>query len=251
MTVAAGIRIGLVLIPWALAELATGYELLGPIALAERLYAVIAALTTSPSVGDEAVVVQLCVSLLRALHGFALGVAIGLPVGCLLGAVPAIRRWTDPFTQLLRRVPPPAWFPLSLALFSSTSSQTAFLICITSVWPIIVHTEGAVSSLPARYRLVAASFRFSLRRYLTRVLLPYSLPTVIAGMRLALGVAWVATIAGESLAGEASGIGRVLRDSWHQSRFDHVLAAIFLVGWVGFIFDMAMQRLERHFAYGG
>jgi nitrate/nitrite transport system permease protein len=165
-----------------------------------------------------------------------------------MGASTACRRLFHPMVQLLRPVSPLAWFPLGLAAFKSAGEATIFVIAITSLWPTLINTAFGVASLPEDHRNVGRAFGFTRWRYLRRILIPWSLPHVVTGLRLSMGIAWVVIVAGEMLAG-GIGIGFFVWDSWNALSLERVISAILLIGVVGLLLDKAFTLVERRFAY--
>ncbi|PDO09862.1 MAG: nitrate ABC transporter, permease protein [Candidatus Reconcilbacillus cellulovorans] len=198
---------------------------------------------------DKGVALQLLASLQRVFTGFLLGAAVAVPLGIAMGAAPVCRNLLDPIVQILRPVSPLAWFPIGLAAFQAAGPATVFIIFITSLWPTVINTAFGVASLPKDYRNVAAVFRFSKRKYLTKVLLPYALPHMLTGLRLSMGIAWMVIVAAEMLSGGV-GIGFFVWDSWNALSVERVISAIALIGLVGLGLDRAFQDLEKRFRDG-
>jgi nitrate/nitrite transport system permease protein len=233
---------------WMLASLAAGRDLPNPIAT----LGVLAQLVSNPlydnGPNDKGVGIQLISSVGRVFAGFALASLLAIPVGFLMGANNVSRRLLYPLVQVMRPVSPLAWFPIGLAVFKSAPTATIFVIFMTSIWPTLINTAFGVMSLPDDHRNVARVFRFSRFKYVTRVLVPYSLPHVLTGLRLSMGVAWMVIVAGEMLAG-GIGIGFFVWDSWNQLSLERVLSAILLIGIVGLLLDRAFEWFGRRFAY--
>lgn len=198
---------------------------------------------------DKGVALQLIASLQRVFMGFLLGAVVAVPLGIAMGAIPVCRKLLDPIVQILRPVSPLAWFPIGLAAFQAAGPATVFIIFITSLWPTVINTAFGVSSLPKDYRNVAAVFRFSKRKYLTKVLLPYALPHMLTGLRLSMGIAWMVIVAAEMLSGGV-GIGFFVWDSWNALSVERVISAIAFIGLVGLGLDHVFQCLVRKFQEG-
>jgi nitrate/nitrite transport system permease protein len=197
---------------------------------------------------DKGVGIQLITSIGRVFVGFGLGSVVAIPAGMLIGASPGCRRLFYPLVQLLRPVSPLAWFPLGLAVFKSAGSATIFVIFITSLWPTLINTAFGVASVPDDHRNLARAFAFSKRKYLTKILIPYSLPYILTGLRLSVGVAWLVIVAGEMLSG-GIGIGFFVWDSWNALSLERVMSAILLIGLVGLLLDRAFDLIARRFSY--
>ena len=197
---------------------------------------------------DKGIGIQLVSSIGRVFAGFALGSLVAIPVGVLMGASSMCRRLFNPLVQLLRPVSPLAWFPIGLAVFKHAGEATIFVIFITSLWPTLINTAFGVGSLPDDHRNVARAFAFSRGRYLRRILIPFSLPHILTGLRLSLGIAWVVIVAGEMLSG-GIGIGFFVWDSWNALSLERVMSAILLIGLIGLLLDRGFDFIARKVSY--
>ena len=197
---------------------------------------------------DKGIGIQLVSSIGRVFAGFALGSLVAIPVGVLMGANSTCRRLFNPLVQLLRPVSPLAWFPIGLAVFKHAGEATIFVIFITSLWPTLINTAFGVGSLPDDHRNVARAFAFSRGRYLRRILIPFSLPHILTGLRLSLGIAWVVIVAGEMLSG-GIGIGFFVWDSWNALSLERVMSAILLIGLIGLLLDRGFDFIARKVSY--
>ena len=203
--------------------------------------------------GTMGVINLVYASLVRVFIGFGLGSLIAIPLGVLMGSSDLAKRLIDPISQVMRPVSPLAWFPLAQVVFL-TLGQGAMpaaivgTIAITCLWPTLVNTAVGVASLPADYAIVARVFQFSKTRYLTKVLLPYSLPHIVTGLRLSMGIAWLVIVAAEMLSG-ASGIGFSAFDAYNQGRLDDMMATIVVIGAVGLILDRGFDLIQKKLSY--
>lgn len=197
---------------------------------------------------DKGIGLQLGSSLARVFTGFLCGAVVAIPVGLLMGANSFCKKMFDPIVQVLKPVSPLAWFPIGLVAFQSAASATVFIIFITSLWPTLINTAFGVSSIPADHKNVARAFGFSKWKYLTRVLLPFSLPHIITGLRLSISVAWLVIVAGEMLSGGV-GIGFFVWDSWNALSLEKVISAILIIGIVGLLLDRVFASLQKRFTY--
>src|SRR5947209_3540535 len=161
---------------WMLAALLAGKDLPGPFATLRVFWDLVSNPFYDAGPSDKGIGLQLLASLQRVFTGFLIGSAVSIPLGLLLGLNPFARRFVDPLVQILRPVSPLAWFPIGLAAFHSAPSATVFMIFITSLWPTVINTAFGVGTLPESHKNVARVFQFSRRKYLFRVVLPYSLP---------------------------------------------------------------------------
>ncbi|MDO8532110.1 MAG: nitrate ABC transporter permease [Dehalococcoidia bacterium] len=233
---------------WALISL-LAKDLPGPIATLKVFWEMIINPLYDNGPNDKGIGLQLFASLQRVLIGFALGSAVAIPLGILIGSNPFARRIMDPIVQILRPISPLAWFPVGLAILHSANNATLFIVFITSLWPTVINTAFGVSSVPQTHKDVARVFKFSRWKYLTRVLLPYSMPHIFTGLRLSMGIAWLVIVAGEMLSG-GTGIGFFIWDSWNALNLQRVISAILLIGIVGLALDRVFQFLVKRFSYG-
>ena len=197
---------------------------------------------------DKGIALQLGSSLIRVFSGFLLGSLVAIPVGLMMGASEVGKKIFYPVVQILKPVSPLAWFPIGLVAFESSSLATIFIIFITSLWPTLINTAFGVASIPDDHKNVAKAFGFSKWKYLTKVLIPFSLPHIITGLRLSIGVAWLVIVAGEMLSG-GMGIGFFVWDSWNALSLERVICAILIIGIVGLILDKLFSILEKKVTY--
>lgn len=197
---------------------------------------------------DKGIGLQLFTSIKTVLTGFLLGSLIAIPIGILMGANAFCKQIFYPIVQLLKPVSPLAWFPIGLVVFKDTGMATVFIVFITSLWSTLINTSFGVASIPQDHKNVAKAFGFSTKRYLTKILIPYSLPHIITGLRLSISVAWLVIVAGEMLSGGA-GIGFFVWDSWNALSLEKVISAILIIGIVGLLFDRIFTFIESKVAY--
>jgi len=198
---------------------------------------------------DKGIGIQLWSSLVRVFLGYGLGTIVAIPLGFLIGANVFFKKLFYPIVQILRPVSPLAWFPLGLATTHSVQSATIFIIFITCLWPTLINTAFGVGSVPDDHKNVGKAFGFSRWKYLTKILLPFSLPHIITGMRLSLGIAWMVIVAGEMLSG-SMGLGFFVWDSWNSLSLERVISAILIIGFVGLLFDRIFNIIEKKVSYG-
>jgi nitrate/nitrite transport system permease protein len=156
----------------------------------------------------------------------------------LLGANQFIRRGFDPIVQVLRTVPPLAWLPIALALFQDGNASALFVIFITAVWPIMINTAVGVQQVPQDYNNVAKVLRLSKMEYLTSILIPSTVPYVFTGLRIGIGLAWLAIVAAEMLI--SRGIGFRIWEAYQAQNLKDmciVILCVICVGLVGFVLD--------------
>jgi nitrate/nitrite transport system permease protein len=185
-------------------------------------------------------------SLLRVGLGYLLAAALGVGMGLLVGLNASFHRALDPLFQMLRTIPPLAWLPIALAVFTQAQPAAVFVIFITAVWPILINTAVGVVRIPEDYRRVARVYQLRGWRYFWLVLLPASAPYIFTGLRIAIGMAWMAIVAAEMLSG-GTGIGFFIWDSWNSSRMADIIVSVAYVGAVGWLLDRAVVGLAVRF----
>ena len=233
---------------WSLLSLYTKDALPGPVATLTVLKEMLSDPFYDYGPNDKGIGLQLFNSIKTVFFGFLLGSLIAIPVGILMGASTICKQIFYPIVQLLKPVSPLAWFPIGLVVFKDTGMATIFIVFITSLWSTLINTSFGVASIPQDYKNVAKAFGFSKMRYLTKILIPYSLPHIITGLRLSISVAWLVIVAGEMLSGGA-GIGFFVWDSWNALSLEKVISAIIIIGIVGLLFDRIFTYIESKVAY--
>lgn len=193
---------------------------------------------------DKGIGLQLATSLVRVFKGFGLAALAGIPLGLAIGASRRAWQAINPVVQVLRPVSPLAWFPLWLVVLKDAGRASVFVIFITALWPTVLNAAAGAASIPRDQRNVARVFRFGRPAYIRHVLVPHALPSIITGLRLSMGIAWMVIVAVEMLSG-GSGIGFFVWDSYNASRLDLVIAAIMLIGTVGLLLDQGFAWLFR------
>ena len=185
---------------------------------------------------DKGLALQILASLGRVAIGFSLSAIVGITVGIIVGANDFAYRAVDPIFQVLRTIPPLAWLPISLAALQQSNPSAIFVIFITSVWPIIINTTVGVQQLPQDYRNVARVLRLSKQKYFLKILLPAAVPYIFTGLRIGIGLSWLAIVAAEMLVGGV-GIGFFIWDAYNNSLMSQIIIALVYVGLVGLLLD--------------
>jgi nitrate/nitrite transport system permease protein len=193
---------------------------------------------------DKGLFWHLLASLQRVALGYVLaaitGVALGVLVGCSVWSMRAL----DPLFQVLRTIPPLAWLPLSLAAFRSGQPSAIFVIFITAIWPIIINTAVGIRNIPQDYRNVARVLRLNGVEYFSTIMLPAAAPYIFTGLRIGIGLSWLAIVAAEMLVGGV-GIGFFIWDAWNSSLISDIILALLYVGIIGFFLDRSIVLLAR------
>ncbi len=175
-------------------------------------------------------------SLQRVAIGFSLSAVAGVALGVLVGSSKMAHRGLDPIFQVLRTVPPLAWLPISLAALHEAQPAALFVIFITAIWPILINTAVGVRNIPQDYRNVGRVLRLSPPEYFVTILLPAATPYIFTGLRIGIGMSWLAIVASEMLLGGV-GVGFFIWDQYNSSRISDIVVALIWVGLVGFALD--------------
>jgi NitT/TauT family transport system permease protein len=184
-------------------------------------------------------------SLFRVTWGFALAVLVGVPAGLLMGWFRPLHEAFNPLLQVLRPISPIAWIPLAILWFGVSDAAPVFLIFLASVFPIAVSATAAVQGVQPVYLRAARNFGLGRVAMFRRVILPATLPQILTGIRIALGVAWLVVVAAEMIAVN-SGLGYLIIDARNAGkRYDLVVAGMVVIGLIGLALDLLVRRLER------
>jgi nitrate/nitrite transport system permease protein len=197
---------------------------------------------------DKGVGIQLAYSIARVLAGYLLAVLVAVPLGFLIGMSPLMSRALDPFIQVLKPISPLAWMPLALYTIKDSNTSAIFVIFICSLWPMLINTAFGVASVRRDWLNVAKTLELGPRRTALSVILPAAAPTILTGMRISIGIAWLVIVAAEMLVG-GTGIGYFVWNEWNNLSITNVINAILLIGLVGMVLDQMMARLQRLVAY--
>lgn len=183
-------------------------------------------------------------SLERVFYGFGLAAIAGIVLGAVVGQSVWAMRGLDPIFQVLRTVPPLAWLPISLAAFRDSGPSAVFVIFITAVWPVIINTAVGIRNIPQDYRNVAEVLRLNPLEYFWRIMIPSAAPYIFTGLRIGIGLSWLAIVAAEMLTGGV-GIGFFIWDAWNSSRLSDIVVALIYIGIVGFVLDRLVAFVGR------
>ena len=188
-------------------------------------------------------------SLQRVAIGFGIAAIVGILMGAVVGQSVWAMRGLDPIFQVLRTIPPLAWLPISLAAFRDSNPSAIFVIFITSVWPVLINTAAGVRNIPQDYRNVAAVLRLNPIEYFFRIMVPAAAPYIFTGLRIGIGLSWLAIVAAEMLTGGV-GIGFFIWDAWNSSRLSDIIVALFYIGFTGFALDRLVAALGQFVTRG-
>ena len=193
---------------------------------------------------DKGLGIQLLYSIGRVALGYMLAVIVAIPVGFLIGMSPLMGQALDPFIQLLKPVSPLAWMPLALYTIKDSGLSAIFVIFICSLWPMLINTAFGVSGTRKEWLNVARTLEVGPIRRAFTVILPAAAPTILTGMRISIGIAWLVIVAAEMLVG-GTGIGYFVWNEWNNLSINNVIVSILAIGLVGMILDQLLARAQR------
>ena len=197
---------------------------------------------------DKGIGIQLAYSIGRVLLGFALAALAAIPIGFLIGMSPLVYRALDPFIQILKPISPLAWMPLALFTLKDSNVSAIFVIFICSTWPMLINTAFGVASVRRDWLNVAKTLEVKPLRKALTVILPAAAPTILTGMRISIGIAWLVIVAAEMLVG-GTGIGYFVWNEWNNLSIVNILSGILAIGLVGMLLDFLVGRLQRAVTY--
>jgi len=197
---------------------------------------------------DQGIGWNVLLSLQRVAVGFGLAAAVGIPLGFMIGRFTFLSRMFNPLISLLRPVSPLAWLPIGLMVFKGANPAAIWTIFICSIWPMIINTAVGVQRVPSDYMNVARVLNLSEWKIVTKILFPAVLPYMLTGVRLAVGTAWLVIVAAEMLTGGV-GIGFWVWDEWNNLNVKNIVIAIFTIGIVGLVLELALIKLATAFTF--
>jgi nitrate/nitrite transport system permease protein len=192
---------------------------------------------------------RVLISLQRVAIGYGLAGVIGIMLGTIIGQSVWAMRGLDPIFQVLRTISPLAWLPISLAAFRDSQPSAIFVIFITSVWPIIINTTVGIRNIPQDYRNVAAVLRLNHIEFFYKIMIPSAAPYIFTGLRIGIGLSWLAIVAAEMLTGGV-GIGFFIWDAWNSSRLSDIVVALVYIGIIGFLLDRLVAAVATFITHG-
>lgn len=193
---------------------------------------------------DKGLFWQTLASFERVAKGYSLAAIAGIGLGILVGTTPVIDKALDPLFQFLRTVPPLAWVPISLAALRQNEPAALFVIFITAVWPILLNTAVGVKQIPQDYRNVSRVLQLSRQKYFFKILIPSAMPYIFTGLRISIGLAWLAIIAAEIIMSGIVGIGFFIWNSYTNDKVGEVILALVYIGAVGLILDRFVSWIQ-------
>lgn len=215
-----------------------------PLDVAEKLWQHIKSPFYDNGPNDKGVGIQLAYSIARVAIGYFLAVIVAIPIGFLIGMSPLMSRALDPFIQILKPISPLAWMPLALYTIKDSGLSAIFVIFICSVWPMLLNTAFGVSAVRKEWLNVARTLEVGPVRRAFTIILPAAAPTILTGMRISIGIAWLVIVAAEMLVG-GTGIGYFVWNEWNNLSITNVITAILLIGLVGMVLDQLLARVAK------
>jgi nitrate/nitrite transport system permease protein len=197
---------------------------------------------------DKGIGLQLAHSLGRVALGFGLAALVAIPLGFVIGMSPLVYRALDPFIQVLKPISPLAWMPLALYTIKDSHVSGVFVIFICSIWPMLINTAFGVAGVRRDWINVARTLEVTPLRKAFRVVLPAAAPTILTGMRISMGIAWLVIVAAEMLVG-GTGIGYFVWNEWNNLSLPNVIFAILMIGVVGMLLDRMFALAQRAVTY--
>jgi nitrate/nitrite transport system permease protein len=197
---------------------------------------------------DKGIGIQIAYSLYRVLTGYLMAALIALPLGFLIGMSTLAYKTLDPFIQVLKPISPLAWMPLALFIIQDSEASAIFVIFICSIWPMLLNTAFGVANVRNDWVNVARTHELGNLRTAFMVILPAAAPTILTGMRISIGIAWLVIVAAEMLVG-GTGIGYYVWNEWNNLDLTSVIFSIMVIGVVGMLLDRFFARVQSAVEY--
>jgi len=197
---------------------------------------------------DKGIGIQLGYSIYRVLTGFGLAALVAVPLGFLIGMSPLMQKALNPFIQVLKPISPLAWMPLALFIIKDSETSAIFVIFICSIWPMLTNTAFGVAGVRKDWVNVARTHELTPIQTAFQVILPAAAPTILTGMRISIGIAWLVIVAAEMLVG-GTGIGYYVWNEWNNLDLTSVIFSILMIGLVGMLLDMALAAATKLVQY--
>lgn len=240
--------LGLLVGVWSLVAASSGQSIPGPLATWHQAVEIFSDPFYRNGPNDQGVGWNVLASLQRVAVGFGLAALVGIPAGFVIGRFNFLSRMFNPLISLLRPVSPLAWLPIGLLVFKGANPAAIWTIFICSIWPMLINTAVGVQRVPQDYMNVARVLNLSEWKIATTILFPAVLPYMLTGVRLAVGTAWLVIVAAEMLTGGV-GIGFWVWDEWNNLNVKNIIIAIFVIGIVGLLLEMALVKLATAFTF--
>lgn len=229
---------------WQLFSWTPGATLPGPIKVIQDTWVLIAYPFFDFGGTNKGLGWQILASLQRVAVGYSLAALVGISLGILVGTSRVMSKALDPLFQLLRTVPPLAWVPISLAALRQNEPAALFVIFVTAIWPILLNTAVGVKQIPQDYNNVSKVLQLSRQEYFFNILIPAALPYIFTGLRIGIGLAWLAIIAAEIVMSGIVGIGFFIWEAYQNNYVSEVIVALVYIGLVGLVLDKSLAYLQ-------
>lgn len=183
-------------------------------------------------------------SLARILVGFSLAGVVGILLGLFLASNKQFDELKN-VIELLRPIPPIAWIPIAIIMFGLGNMSAYFIVFLGAFFPIFTNTYFGASSMPLLYKRITASFAIKPAQYVTKILIPYTLPYMFTGLKIGIGMAWMSVIAAE-LIGAQSGLGYYIQMNRIMLQTDNIMIGMLLIGIIGTVLQKLIDFIEKH-----
>lgn len=197
---------------------------------------------------DKGIGIQIGYSIYRVLSGYLIAALVAIPFGFLIGMSKLAHRACNPFIQVLRPISPLAWMPLALFVIGDSEASAIFVIFICSIWPMLINTAFGVAGVREDWVNVARTHELGAVKTALTVILPAAAPTIVTGMRISIGIAWLVIVAAEMLVG-GTGIGYYVWNEWNNLDLTSVVFSILMIGLVGMLLDAAFGLIQQKVSY--
>jgi len=187
-------------------------------------------------------------SLARVGIGLFTAMAVGIPVGILIGYFAKLNLLTNTVFQFIRMISPLAWMPIAIIVFGVGDKPVYFLIAMAAVWPIIINTAHGVRNVNSIWIKVVRMLGGQHWAVLRRAVIPGIVPDILTGMRISLGISWIILVPAEML-GVPSGLGYYILDTRDRFNYGELTAVILVVGFVGFLSDTLLRMAQNRFSW--
>lgn len=196
---------------------------------------------------DGTLFIHLKESMIRFVIGYLIAVVTAVTAGLLLGRSTVLWQIIDPIVQLLRPISPVAWSPFVVLVFGIGSAPAIVIIFIAAFFPILLTTVNGVRNVESHYIKLAENLQFNKFEMYQKIIFPAALPSIMGGLHIAIGTAWIFLVAGE-MVGAQSGLGYLIVDARNMLHLPNVLAGIVVIGVCGFLLDRLITWLQLGFS---
>lgn len=225
-----------------------GNKLPGPAATAREAASLLKEPFYDRGSNDKGIGIYALYSIGRVLSGFFAGTIVAVLLGVVLGLNQTIFKALSPYIQVLKAVSPIAWMPLFMYTVKDSVWVALLVVFMASLWPTVANTAFGVASIKKDFLSVARILQLTWPERLLRVILPAAGPTIVAGLRISYGAAWVAVVPAEALLGTL-GLGYFIWNEWNGLNLASLIFAVFVIGMIGVVLEFGFNRLAARLAY--